>query len=1121
RLYFEICSSLTLDWRNKNGLNYVTAVKDQGSCGSCWAFSSTAALESQILISQGGSIDLSEQVLMSCSNAGTCEGGYPDKAAYYFTTTGLPLDSSYPYTATNGSCDRANSGWQNNTYKITGKNYVSATIPALENALNTFGPFPVNFLVPEDFFHYSSGVYEFTSGAIEGAHSVLLVGYDHNQQYFIAKNSWGTNWGERGYFRVAYSQIGGLVQFGYESIAYYSASIPSSLQLTAPLEGENLVVGTTSYVTWLYTGTPCQNVDLNLLDSGSMVRNIASSIPIGTSGAGSFSWVLPTDLNPGTNYRLQLSCSVGPYSSSSPGYFTVRTDYPDAPTAPSNVILEYNYDTYPPFPNPINPNPPNPYSIRLTWNPSSSQAGINYYEIYCPDSKEVITWSRTNLAEISEEDLEYFFACWRYDHLTITAVDIFGNRSAAANPNPLLPPPQGPWTLAGNGKISLSWNAPWYNRGNPIVDYIVQYRPMRNTGTWTTVTHSASTSTRIDVTGLTNGNWYFFRVAAVDALGTGFFSKWSQPIMPQGPPEPPTNLTGTASNSAVYLSWNSPSSGGSPITDYLVQYKLSNSDTWITFNDGTSTNTMATISGLTNGSAYVFQVAALNAIGTGSYSASTGSITPQPVPNQPTNLRGIPANGQALLSWTAPSDNGGSTITNYYYQYMIFAGDNGRTWSTPALMGSAATTFTVQGLTNNLPYVFKVAAVNSTGAGTYSDSSSVIMPIAVPSQPTNVSASFSNGVVIVNWQVPADTGGSQIFHYKLRFSSDGGSTWGPEQHVQSAPPVQITRLTAGTTYLIQVAAQNATGWGPFSASSLPLTLPGPSGPPTNLTGNGLNRQVNLSWTAPSSNGGSAITNYSYKYSSNSGSTWSTPALIGSSSTRYNVTGLTNGTAYIFQVAAVNAVGVGTYSNSSSAATPATTPGQPTNLIATGANGQVSLSWTAPTDNGGSAITNYSYKYSSDNGSTWSSPALTGSSTASYTVSGLTNGTSYIFQVAAVNAAGTGTYSSSSSAVTPATTPGQPTNLIATGANGQVSLSWTSPSSNGGSAITNYSYKYSANSGITWSTPALTGSSTTSYTVSGLTNGTSYIFQVAAVNAAGTGTYSSSSSAVTPATTPGQ
>ena len=200
------------------------------------------------------------------------------------------------------------------------------------------------------------------------------------------------------------------------------------------------------------------------------------------------------------------------------------------------------------------------------------------------------------------------------------------------------------------------------------------------------------------------------------------------------------------------------------------------------------------------------------------------------------------------------------------------------------------------------------------------------------------------------------------------------------------------------------------------------------------------------------------------------------------------------------------------------AVPSSVPGAPTSVSGTASNASVALTWTAPSSNGGAAITDYVVQYSSNSGTTWTTFAGSVSSATSATVTGLTNGTGYIFHIAATNSVGTGSYSTSSSVVTPVTTPGAPTSVSATAGNASVALTWTAPASNGGSAITDYDVEYSSNAGTTWTTFTDGVSTAASATVTGLTNGTAYTFRVSATNAFGTGATATSSS-VTPATVP--
>ncbi|NDC25650.1 MAG: BspA family leucine-rich repeat surface protein, partial [Proteobacteria bacterium] len=284
--------------------------------------------------------------------------------------------------------------------------------------------------------------------------------------------------------------------------------------------------------------------------------------------------------------------------------------------------------------------------------------------------------------------------------------------------------------------------------------------------------------------------------------------------------------------------------------------------------------------------------------------------------------------------------------------------------------------------------------------------------------------------------------------------------------------------------------------------------------PTSVSGTAGSSQVSLSWTAPSETGGSAITDYVVQYQLASGGSWTIFADGTSTNTVATVTSLTPGTSYIFQVAAVNAAGEGSYTSSSAPVTPYTVPGAPTGVSGISGNTQVILSWNAPASNGGALITDYAIQYSS-NGSTWISFTDGESTNTTTVVTGLANGTEYTFKVAAINAAGTGTYSESSLGVTPITTPSAPTLVTGTAGDEQVALSWTAPSSNGGSAITGYKVEYQLASGGAWTVFSDNTSTSTNLTVTGLTNNTSYIFRVAAKNLAGAGSYSESSSAVTP------
>ena len=190
----------------------IGAIRNQGDCGSCWAFSATEVLADRICIDTNASntVVLSPQWLVSCDTANHgCGGGYLNKAWEYMETKGVPADSCDPYSS--GDNDESGSCSANCSQFYKAANIKQYTTPAtIQAGILAGGPVQTAFTVYQDFMSYTSGVYTHTSGAELGGHAVKIIGWgvSDSQDYWIVANSWGTSWGQNGFFWIAFGQCG-------------------------------------------------------------------------------------------------------------------------------------------------------------------------------------------------------------------------------------------------------------------------------------------------------------------------------------------------------------------------------------------------------------------------------------------------------------------------------------------------------------------------------------------------------------------------------------------------------------------------------------------------------------------------------------------------------------------------------------------------------------------------------------------------------------------------------------------------------------------------------------------------------------------------------------------------
>ena len=632
---------------------------------------------------------------------------------------------------------------------------------------------------------------------------------------------------------------------------------------------------------------------------------------------------------------------------------------------------------------------------------------------------------------------------------------------------------------------------------------------------------------------LTVGTTYWFQLRAVNNEGTtnddsdDTYSDLAIRTIPDtDPPQTETtvsalqraapaklvNVQATAGNREVTLSWDNPNDD--TITNYDYRQSDDGGSNWGGWNNFVPTTSSHTVTGLSNGTTYSFQVRANNLIGGGAESDSV-TATPSGPPAAP-DLRATPGEGEVRLFWADLND---ASITKFQHRKRITSAAADAwdpNWDDIELSSAATVELTVTGLTNDTEYTFEVRAVNDQGDGAAASITATPTPAeTAPSAMSNVQhivtdvSEGSGGKVTFTWDNPSN---AQIDEYQYRYDASSNNPPPCDENEQpagcgwDADWTKIDSSDASTTsWAPSIPGSSATvfyqlravnngaddadtedvneGGGPWTAitvsrTNTPVESTAPPGAPGSLTATPGVVQVTLSWTAPTTPDGTSITKYQYRQSSEQdtegNAVWTEWADITTTTSEGTISGtvssLSDGTTYIFEVRAFhdNKTDSDTTDDVPGAAAQAeaVTPGAPnapTDLTASAdADEQITLSWMAGADITDVTVTGYQYRQRASGEANWGEwKEITGSdaTTTTFSVTGLDIGTYYEFQVRAVSDSGESQASPTASAttITPTTAPAKPAKLTATPGPGDdsVTLTWDSPDD---LKITSYRYR---------------------------------------------------------------
>ena len=518
-------------------------------------------------------------------------------------------------------------------------------------------------------------------------------------------------------------------------------------------------------------------------------------------------------------------------------------------------------------------------------------------------------------------------------------------------------------TPSSTSRINLSWAAPASDGGERITGYVVESSADGGTS-WSVLVSNTGSATRYSHTGLGPGTTRHYRVAAINSRGRGAYSGTVRATTAATVPGTPTSLRATGQTpTSITLGWIAPSSnGGAAITGYRIEVSRNGVSGWQLLGVTASGTTAYTDRNLQPATTRYYRVAATNRVGPGRPSVPARATTAPDVPSAPRNLMADAVGPSRIdIEWDPPADDGGAAITGYRIEV---SEDRQRTWSLLAeRRGANATSYSHRALPPNATRHYRVSAVNRAGTGSRSNVAFATTDADLPGAPTGLAA-VANGAsrIDLRWTAPRNTGGATLIGYRIESSEDAGRSWNElvSRTPSTATTYPHTGLPAGSTRHYRVSAINQVGTGEPSGVALATTRSTVPGGPTALfaRADGTTR-IDLSWNTPAVDGGQRITGYTIEVSADGGSSWQLLVATTSPGTTYTHRNLEPATTRHYRVAAINRVGVGSFSAPSGATTDPDVPSAARNLMAEAmGHSRIDLEWDPPAYDGGAPISGY-------------------------------------------------------------------------------------------------------------------------------------------------------------------